>query len=68
MKYKIFKSIDTNNDYIALIYSCGFDIASKIRKEIENKGFTITDDSYEESVIILWLKKLENTRGKLKWD
>lgn len=56
MSYKIFKSIDTD-DYIAIIYFSGFDIVSKIRKEIEDNGFTITDDAYEEDVIVLWLKK-----------
>lgn len=56
MNYKIFKSIDTN-DYIALIYSCSFETVNEIRKEIKDKGFTITDDAYEESVIILWLEK-----------
>ena len=56
MNYKIFKSIETD-DYIAIIYFSGFDIVSKIRKEIEDNGFTITDDAYEEDVIVLWLKK-----------
>ena len=61
MNYKIFKSIDTD-DYIAIIYFSGFDLVSKIRKEIEDKGFTITDEAYEESIIILWLEKLKTQK------
>ena len=58
MNYKIFKSIDTN-DYIAIIYSSGFEAVNEIRKEIEGKGFTITtnDWDYEDNVIIFNLKK-----------
>lgn len=56
MKYEIFKSITTNN-YIAIIYSEGFETANEIRKEIENKGFVITDDDYEGRVIMLWLER-----------
>ena len=56
MNYKIFKSIDTN-DYIAVIYSSGFETANEIRKEIESKGFVIIDDDYSGNVIMLWLEK-----------
>lgn len=62
MKYKIFKSIDTNNDYIALIYSCGFETVSEICKELESKGFIIIDEDYEGTVITFWLKKLETQK------
>ena len=56
MNYKIFKSIDTN-DYIAIIYSCSFEVVNEIRKEIESKGFIITDEDYEGIVITFWLEK-----------
>lgn len=56
MKYEIFKSTTTNN-YVAFIYSEGFETANEIRKEIENKGFVITDDDYEGRVITLWLER-----------
>ena len=56
MKYQIFKSINSN-DYIAHIYSEGFETANEIRKEIESKGFIITDDDYEGRVITLWLER-----------
>lgn len=56
MKYKIYKSIDTN-DYIAIIYSCGFETVNEVRKEIESKGFIITDEDYEGIAITLWLEK-----------
>lgn len=56
MKYDIFKSINKNN-YIAIIYSEGFETANEIRKEIESKGFIITDDDYEGRAIVLWLEK-----------
>lgn len=56
MKYEIFKSITTDN-YIAIIYFDGFETANKIRKEIENKGFIITDDDYDGKTIVLWLEK-----------
>lgn len=56
MKYEIFKSITTNN-YIAIIYSGGFETANGIRKEIESKGFVITDEDYEGRAITLWLER-----------
>ena len=56
MKYEIFKSRTTDN-YISIIYFDGFETANKIRKEIENKGFIITDDDYDGKTIVLWLEK-----------
>lgn len=58
MNYKIYKNIDTD-DYIAVIYSDSFKYIFEIRKELESKGFTIitNDWDYEESVIVLNLKK-----------
>lgn len=56
MKYEIFKSTTTNN-YIAIIYSGGFETANEIRKEIESKGFIIIDEDYEGRVITLWLRR-----------
>ena len=56
MKYEIFKSLTTNN-YIAIIYSVGFETVNDIRKEIESKGFVITDEDYEGKTITLWLRR-----------
>ncbi len=56
MKYEIFKSITTNN-YIAIIYFMGFENVNEIRKEIESKGFVITDEDYKGKTITLWLKR-----------
>ena len=47
----------TTNHCIAIIYSEGFETANKIRKEIESKGFIITDEDYEGRVITLWLER-----------
>ena len=56
MKYEIFKSI-TRNNYIAFIYPEGFENVNEIYKEIESKGFIITEDDYEGMVITLWLER-----------
>lgn len=58
MKYEIFKSTTTNN-YIAIIYFMGFETINEIIKEIENKGFIITDDDYEGKSVVLWLEKIK---------
>lgn len=55
--YEIFKSLTTNN-YIAIIYSGGYFEANKIKKEIKDKGFIITDDNCD----ILWLEKIESKK------
>lgn len=56
MKYEIFKSTTTNN-YIAILYFIGFETVKEICKEIENKGFIITDEDYEGRNIVFWLER-----------
>ena len=58
MNYEIFKSTTTNN-YIAIIYFEGFESVPEICKEIENKGFIITDEDYEGKNVVLWLEKIK---------